>query len=89
MTSAVLSDSRFDVYRTVTDKIIRAIETGVDPCVTPWHGLGGQITRPTNAATGAAYRGINVVALWAEATLAGYRAGQWASYRQWQQFIAT
>ena len=88
MTDAVLSNSRFDVYRSVTDKIILAIETGVDPCVMPWHALGGQITRPTNAATGAAYRGINVVALWAEATLAGRRSGQWASYRQWQHLGA-
>ena len=62
MTDTVPSKSRFDVYGTVTEKIIRAIETGVDPFTMPWHGLGGKISRPVNAATKAAYRGVNVVA---------------------------
>ena len=86
--TTVHSEPRFDVYRTITDKIVHAIETGVDPCTMPWHGSGGQITRPANAATGAAYRGVNVIALWAEAVTRGYRSGLWASYRQWQHLGA-
>lgn len=88
MTDSVPSSERFDVYRTVTDKIIRAIETGVDPFVMPWHTAGGLMSRPVNAATKARYRGINVVALWAEAAMKGYSSGFWASYRQWQQLGA-
>ena len=88
MNNAVPSETRFDVYRTITDKIIIAMETGIDPFVMPWHGAGGRISRPTNAATGASYRGVNVVALWAEAAVRGYMSGAWASYRQWQNLGA-
>jgi antirestriction protein ArdC len=90
MNQEVLSatETRFDVYRTITDKIIVAMETGADPFVLPWHGAGGCISRPVNAATHALYRGINVVALWAESALRGYGSGAWASYRQWQHLGA-
>jgi antirestriction protein ArdC len=30
------------------------------------------------------YHGINVMALWAQAYLSGYRSGYWASYKQWE-----
>jgi len=74
MSGAVLSESqsRFDVYRAITDKIILAMEAGIDPFEMPWHGPGGRINRPKNAATDAFYRGVNIVALWAEATLKDY-----------------
>ncbi len=49
----------------------------------PWHGGGPAVGKPTNALTGATYRGINVVALWAEACVRGYGSGHWATYRQW------
>ena len=88
MNVSVLSKSRFDLYQTVTDKIILAIETGVTAFVMPWHGLGGQITRPTNAATEALYRGVNVIALWAQASVSDYHSGVWASYRQWEHLGA-
>ena len=88
MNVSVPSKSRFDLYRTVTDKIILAIETGVTAFVMPWHGLGGQITRPANAATEARYRGVNVIALWAQASVSGYHSGVWASYRQWEHLGA-
>jgi antirestriction protein ArdC len=34
------------------------------------------------------YHGINVVALWATATLQGFRSGYWATYRQWRELGA-
>jgi antirestriction protein ArdC len=84
MSNAVLSKSRGDVYRAITDKIIIAMETGIDPFVMPWHGVAGRITRPVNAATGAFYRGVNIVALWAEAAIGGHMSNAWATYRQWR-----
>jgi antirestriction protein ArdC len=84
MSSTVPSGARFDVYRAVTDKIVLAIEAGAGEFQLPWHRSGPAIARPSNAETGKAYRGVNVVALWAEATLAGYPSGHWASYQQWQ-----
>ena len=83
MAESVLSKQRFDVHRTITDRIIEAIETGVDACVMPWHSVGGR-SRPKNAATQMPYRGVNVIALWAEALLRHYPSGLWATYNQWQ-----
>ena len=88
MQREVLSEPRLDVYQTVTTKIVAAIEAGAGEFVMPWHRNGPAIGRATNASTGARYRGVNVVALWAEASLAGYGSGHWASYLQWQHIGA-
>lgn len=87
MRTSVPSTERFDLYRTVTDKIVAAIEAGAGDFVMPWH-VSATTGRPTNALTGHGYRGVNVVALWAEAVLAGYGTGWWASYRQWERLGA-
>lgn len=79
------STTRFDVYRTVTDTIVAAIEAGAGEFVMPWHGASARIAKPENAHTRMEYHGINVIALWAEACLKRYQSGYWASYRQWQQ----
>ena len=73
--------SRRDVHRTVTDKIVAAIEAGANDYQMPWHK---SVTRPMNAATGKPYHGVNVVALWSVAASRGFRSGHWATYRQWQ-----
>jgi antirestriction protein ArdC len=88
MSTTDLSAVKFDVHRAITDKIVQAIEAGAGEFVMPWHTSGTPIGRPTNAATGAAYRGVNVVGLWAEATIAGFSSGTWASFRQWQKLGA-
>lgn len=87
MQSSVPSTERFDLYRTVTDKIVTAIEAGAGEFVMPWH-VGAQTGRPLNALTGHTYRGVNVIALWAAAVTAGYGTGWWASYRQWARLGA-
>lgn len=84
MNAEVLSHTRFDVYRAVTDSIIAAIEAGASEFVMPWHGDGVAIAKPQNALTKMEYHGVNVLALWAQASLSGYRSGYWASYKQWQ-----
>jgi antirestriction protein ArdC len=86
--SSVLSTERFDVHRVVTEKVVEAIERGAGSFVMPWHRSGPGIGRPLNAWTGQKYRGVNVVALWAEAMSAGHATGYWASFRQWQQLGA-
>lgn len=87
MQSSVPSTDRFDLYRTVTDKIVAAIEAGAGEFVMPWHA-GAATGRPLNALTGHGYRGVNVIALWAAAVTAGYGTGWWASYRQWARLGA-
>lgn len=78
------STKRFDVHEAITDQIIQAIETGTGPLQMPWHRSGGAIYRPTNIASGNAYRGVNVIALWAAAYSRGFEHGVWGTYRQWQ-----
>jgi len=72
-----------DVYRTITDRIVEAIERGAGKFVMPWHG--SNIARPQNAHTGSDYHGVNILALWAEACLSGFSTGWWATYKQWQE----
>lgn len=77
----------FDVYQTVTDTIIRALEDGSvsGRYELPW------VRRnpiPVNVASGKAYRGINVPLLWAAAQSRGYPHGVWGTYKQWQEMGA-
>ena len=85
MNTEVLSHQRFDIYRTVTESIIAAIETGAEEFVMPWHGSGAPIAKPQNAHTHLEYHGINVLALWAHAHDRGYQSGYWGTYHQWQE----
>lgn len=83
METEVLSKSS-DVHSAITTKIIAAIEAGAGDFIMPWHRSLVGIGRPRNATTAAQYRGVNIVALWAEAMLSGFASGYWASYKQWQ-----
>ena len=85
MQPSVHSNGRPSVYETITQKIAAAIEAGAGEFVMPWHRLGPGIAQPTNAATGKPYRGVNVVALWAEAFTTGYGSGRWATFKQWRK----
>ncbi|CCQ74248.1 ArdC family protein [Magnetospira sp. QH-2] len=76
--------NRKDVYQTVTDQIIEAIENGAGEWQMPWHRAGSGLNRPLNIDTGNAYRGINIIALWASGQVRGYSSGTWGTYRQWQ-----
>ena len=89
MQSEVLSERRFDVHRAITDKIIAAMEAGACEFVMPWHRHSPGLGRPTNAFTLASYRGVNVVALWAEAMTTGYGSGWWATFKQWKELGAS
>jgi antirestriction protein ArdC len=84
MDGEVLSRPKGDLYAAITGKIVEAIEKGTGEFVMPWHRQSPELARPRNALTGKPYRGVNVVSLWANASLAGYGSGLWASYRQWR-----
>lgn len=77
------SSQRGDVYARVTDRIIAAIEAGAGDFTMPWHHDGSDSVRPINARTRRAYRGVNVVALWAAAQALDYPTGLFATFRQW------
>jgi antirestriction protein ArdC len=80
--------SKRDTYQTITEKIVAAIEAGVGDYRMPWHRHGPTISRPLNAATGKTYQGVNVIALWADATAKHFGSGYWATYRQWSELGA-
>jgi antirestriction protein ArdC len=74
-----------DVYTQVTNNIIAAIEAGAGNWQMPWHRSGEGLNRPTNIDTSNAYRGVNVVSLWAAGFAKGFSTGIWGTYRQWQK----
>ena len=78
-----MSKERFDIHQHITDTIVSAIERGAGDFHMPWHRASGSIMRPVNVASKKAYRGVNIVALWAYSEAAGYSAGLWGTYKQW------
>ena len=77
--------SHTDIYTRITNQIIASIEAGADAFQMPWHSDGLCAGRPVNAASGKAYRGVNVLALWCAAAESGYSSDQWATYKQWAE----
>jgi len=78
--------NRADIYQTVTDTIIAAIESGLDGTFEmPWH----QVNRiPENAKTGNCYQGINIPLLWIYQIKNEYSLPVWATYKQWAEMGA-
>jgi antirestriction protein ArdC len=74
-----------DVYRRVTDAIIKAIEQGVSNWRMPWHTSGKFAFSPVNVTSKKPYRGINTVCLWVAAQSKGYERGEWGTYQQWRE----
>jgi len=71
------ANSNKDVYQSVTDRMIAALEAGTVPWQSPYLGALGL---PQNFTTRKAYRGINVWLL----ALAGYSSPFWTTYKQAQ-----
>jgi antirestriction protein ArdC len=78
-----MSIEKQDVYTRITDKIIADLEQGVRPWMKPWNAgnTAGRITRPLRH-NGAAYSGINILMLWAEAMDKGFTSPTWMTFKQ-------
>lgn len=83
-----MNTEKKDIFEKVTAQIVKAIEEGADSYRMPWRTSGGFPHSPINAASKKAYRGINVLVLWATAQEKGYKSGLWATYKQWQEMGA-
>jgi antirestriction protein ArdC len=70
-----------DVYASVTNTIIAALEAGTPPWVHPWQSSSGSML-PLNLSSGRHYRGINVLLLSMQAMQCGYSANRWMTYSQ-------
>ena len=76
---------RQNIYETITSKLLAAIEASPGDPIMPWQRGGTQPVLPTNAVTGQAYRGVNILSLWVAALERGYDSGEWATVRQWNE----
>ncbi|AUQ92621.1 Antirestriction protein (plasmid) [Phaeobacter inhibens] len=76
-----MGNAKFDVKQHVTDTIIAQIEDGTPPWRRPWTGgtVGASFPLRHN---GEAYKGINVLMLWATAHVKGYNSARWMTFRQ-------
>jgi antirestriction protein ArdC len=72
-----------DVYQQITDQIVAAIDAGAGAVEMPWHRSGVATTRPTNVFTAQRYQGVNIVSLWAAASIKTFASGYWATFKQW------
>jgi antirestriction protein ArdC len=78
------------LYESVTNSIIREMQTGAVPWVKPWKTPKGHgSVMPHNLATNRAYSGINIPLLWGAADAKGYTAHEWMTFQQAQMRGAT
>lgn len=70
---------RNDTCTQLTARVIALLEQGTVPWRQPWTAGGSQ---PTNAVTGAAYRGSNLFTLITARCFGGYEDGRWLTYKQ-------
>lgn len=77
--------SRLNIYETITAKLVAAIEASSGDPIMPWQRGGTRPVVPVNAATGQAYRGVNILSLWVTALERGYSSGEFATLRQWNE----
>jgi antirestriction protein ArdC len=77
-----------NVYQRVTSAIINAIEQGAGDYRMPWTVRQDKGFSPLSVGSGKPYRGINVLALWAQAQTKGYSSALWGTFRQWQDLGA-
>jgi antirestriction protein ArdC len=74
-----------DVYQSITNQIIAAIEAGIGEVKMPWQRSGFNQSRPINISSSRPYQRINILSLWAAAMTGDYQHGLWGTYRQWQE----
>jgi antirestriction protein ArdC len=74
---------KLDAYSRVTNKIVADLERGNLTWLQPWQAghQAGPVSRPLRAG-GKAYRGVNVLMLWAAAMERGYSCPLWLTYKQ-------
>jgi antirestriction protein ArdC len=70
-----------DLYATITQRIIAALEAGTPPWVCPWSAGQGSAA-PANLSTGRPYRGINTLLLNLQAMSLGYPTNRWLTFQQ-------
>jgi antirestriction protein ArdC len=69
-----------DLYQSVTNRIISALDAGTPPWIRPWQDADGGI--PRNLTNEHPYRGINLLLLNLESMMRGYSDSRWLTFKQ-------
>ena len=69
-----------ELYQTITNTIIKQLESGVTPWLKPWKAIEGStsLSLPFNGHSGRNYNGINLLLLWAS----DYPSNAWYTFKQ-------
>jgi antirestriction protein ArdC len=70
-----------DLYQSITNQIVAALEAGTPPWIRPWTG-GNFEPMPANATTSRPYRGINVLLLNLQSMSRGFEHNRWLTFQQ-------
>ncbi len=73
------TESKKDIYSTITDRITEKLIAGTVPWRKPWNSNSANLGDNQNIMSGKAYRGINAVSTY----VSGYNSNKWASFKQW------
>jgi antirestriction protein ArdC len=71
-----------NIYESITDKIVSAIEAGAGDWRMPWHTRAGEESsvQPVSISTGKRYRGMNTILLWCAQQERGYDSALWGTF---------
>ncbi len=72
---------KIDIKEHVTNTIIAQIEEGTPPWRKPWTGDAAAVAFPKRH-NGEQYRGVNILMLWASASIGNFHSARWMTYRQ-------
>jgi antirestriction protein ArdC len=78
-----MNNPKTSIYEEITEKIITALEDGVNPWAKPWQAVHYGPFR--NALTNRPYRGMNVLLLNLMALSRGHVDPRWLTYRNAEQ----
>jgi antirestriction protein ArdC len=75
-----MSETKTDIYTTVTNKILADLENGNLPWHKSWNG-GDSLALPLRW-NGESYNGINIIMLWCSSMAKGYKSRTWMTFKQ-------
>ena len=73
-----MTETKIDIYATVTNQILADMEKGSLPWNRSWNGCNSLPLRWT----GEEYNGINILMLWLSSMIKGYSAPTWLTFKQ-------
>lgn len=76
------TETKTNVYDSITEKIVSILEAGLAKGSLTWHGQGETGRIPYNLKTGRPYSGSNVLSLWISADERSFSSPAWLTFKQ-------